>query len=148
MCTIAISYGNTCGNSSVGRAILEDAPSVEVGRRQNPIDHPERCKQSGKPIRSAARWQTATGLRESEKVCYPSKERCRSFGRFALVKALCQSGCLSSLNLKSAVFAFWQAAQAEAGPNSVRRAPQAYPLSMSAGLSRAALLVSTKTAAA
>lgn len=34
--------------------ILEDAPSVEVGRRQNPIDQPERCKQSGKPIRSAA----------------------------------------------------------------------------------------------
>ena len=39
---------------SAGRAMLEDAPSVKVGRRQNPIDQPERCKQSAKPIRRAA----------------------------------------------------------------------------------------------
>lgn len=44
-------------------------PPVKARRRQNTINQPERCKQSGKPIRSAARWQTATGLREPEKVC-------------------------------------------------------------------------------
>ena len=38
------------------RQLLEDAPSVQVGRRQNPIDQPERCKQSAKPIRRAAGW--------------------------------------------------------------------------------------------
>nr|DAI63322.1 MAG TPA: hypothetical protein [Caudoviricetes sp.] len=42
---------------------------MKARRRQNTINQPERCKQSGKPIRSAARWQTATGLCEPEKVC-------------------------------------------------------------------------------
>lgn len=46
-------------------------PPVKARRRQNAIDQPERCKQSGKPIRSTARWQTATGLCEPEKVCNP-----------------------------------------------------------------------------
>ena len=50
-------------------------PPVKARRRQNTIDQPERCKQSGKPIRSAARWQTATGLCEPEKVCPHSEVR-------------------------------------------------------------------------
>ena len=50
-------------------------PPVKARRRQNTINQPERCKQSGKPIRSAARWQPATGLREPEKVCSHSEVR-------------------------------------------------------------------------
>ena len=45
---------------------LADVPSVKAGRRQNAIDQPERCKQSGKPIRSAAGRRSPTGLREPE----------------------------------------------------------------------------------
>lgn len=46
--------------------MLADVPSVKAGRRQNAIDQPERCKQSGKPIRSAAGRRSPTGLREPE----------------------------------------------------------------------------------
>ena len=55
----AASKAEKCGfKSHPCHQMPEDAPPVEAGRRQNAIDQPERCKQSGKPIRSAA---AATG---------------------------------------------------------------------------------------
>ena len=57
------------------RANAGSLPPVKARRRQNAIDQPERCKQSGKPIRSAARWHTATGLREPENTCPHSEVR-------------------------------------------------------------------------
>lgn len=60
----------TCVWAKVG-----SLPPVKARRRQNAIDQPERCKQSGKPIRSAARWQVAAGLCEPEKICPHSEVR-------------------------------------------------------------------------
>lgn len=59
----------------------EDAPSVKAGRRQNAIDQPERCKQSGKPIWSAARRHTAMGLREPKKVCQSGRRSASGRGK-------------------------------------------------------------------
>ena len=51
------------------------APTGESPAQAKRDSKPKRCKQSGKPIRSAARWQTATGLCEPEKVCPHSEVR-------------------------------------------------------------------------
>ena len=55
-----------------------DAPSVKARRRQNAIDQPERCKQSGKPIRSAAAATGhANGTTRARKMNIDSTERRR-----------------------------------------------------------------------
>ena len=64
------------GAGSIPAAVKAGSlPPVKARRRQNAIDQPKRCKQSGKPIRRAARRQTAAGLREPEKVCPHSEVR-------------------------------------------------------------------------
>lgn len=55
------------------RAKAGPLPPVKARRRQNAIDNLNAVSKSGKPIRNAARWQTATGLCEPEKV-FPHSE--------------------------------------------------------------------------
>ena len=54
---------------SIRPRMLADVPSVKAGRRQNAKDQPERCKQSGKPIRSAAAERAGQRDFESLKNC-------------------------------------------------------------------------------
>lgn len=51
------------------RAKAGSLPPAKARRRQNAIDNLNAVSKADEPIRSAARWQTATGLREPEKVC-------------------------------------------------------------------------------